>query len=124
MSAPTVTVSTFEGSRDVVFDFNRLVVIEETCGVTIGELARELATFIPTGEDEIEEASKRFRLSTVQRFIGGCLDLDRAQVQAQLGIAGIKPAFVALMGGFFESIEQFNAKDAAAADPPAPAPAG
>lgn len=123
-AAPTVTLTIGAATRAVVFDFNRLVAIEAATGRTALQIIGEFATYspsLPEGQEptpeQMREAAERFSLTTVGRFVGGCLDLAAGDVGKALPLGQIRDVFSALVPGFVDAVRQLSGTAEPAADP-------
>lgn len=124
MPAPSTTVRLAGQDRHVVFDFNRLVKIEETTGATVVANLVEFGSYAPgveikEGEPvtpeqlaELQASAARFSVAKVGRFVSACTDVSRDD----LPLSEIKPAFFALLPAFTQAVRQIN--EGAPADPP------
>lgn len=130
MSAPRVTIPVHKRGEQwaelIVFDFDRLVAIEEAAGQNINAVCRELCSYIPAreaGKEPTEEAKvaagDRLNLRFVRRFIAGCLGVAESEVNALIPTSGLRNTFGQLMPAFFEAVMQLAERSEV--DPPKPA---
>lgn len=125
-TSPTVNITIAGKPVSVTFDFNRLVAIEAATGRTALQIIGEFATYspsLPEGQEptpeQTREAAERFSLTTVGRFVSGCLDLAAGDVGKAVPLGQIRDVFAALVPGFVEAVRQLSGTAEPAADPSA-----
>lgn len=121
--APAATVSIAGTSREVRFDLDRLIAIEETTGLATMQLVREFVSYWPQAEDgvkpsqkQIQAALAKFSVTLVSKFVAGCIGIPAAEAGKQIPVADLRVAFNALFLAFVEAVKQLNGT-ADAADP-------
>lgn len=107
---PTARLEAVAPPRDVVFDFGRLVAIEEATGRPLFDLLDEFLRAMPKGENpdqaELSSAAKRIRLGTIARFVAGCLDLELADLGTHVAPEQLLAAYFELWPAFAIAVVQ------------------
>lgn len=122
--APKVEIDLGGTKHTVVFDFDRLVAIEAATGRTAHQTLSEFATYAPDVPKDVKptpaqmrEAAERFSLTTVGRFVAGCLGIPPAEIGRKIPLRALPEVFMSLVPGFVEAIQQLNGAQEPAADP-------
>lgn len=126
--APKVEIDLGGTKHTVTFDLDRLVAIEAAMERTVLQTLSEFATYapdVPKGQEptpaQIREAAERFSLTTVGRFVAGCLGVPPAEIGRRIPLGRLREAFTLLVPGLVEAVQQLNGTPEPAADPtPAP----
>lgn len=115
MSTPTATVSIAGSSREVRFDLDRLIAIEEATGLATMQLVREFVTYWPTTEEgakpspkQVQAALARFSVTLASKFVAGCIGVPAADAGKHIPVADLRVAFNALFLAFVEAVKQLN----------------
>lgn len=126
VAAPQVEIAVAGWKHVVIFDFNRLVAIEAATGRTALQTLSEFARYAPdvaegnvATEEQSREAAERFSLTTVGRFVAGCLGISFEEVGQKVPMGHIRDVFSALVPGFVDAVKQLNGSPEPAADPSA-----
>ncbi len=123
-AAPSVELAIGGWKHLVVFDFDRLVAIEAAMGRTALQTLSEFATYapaVPDGQEptpeQAREAAERFSVTTVGKFVAGCLGISPAEVGQKVPMGQIRDVFSALVPGFVDAVRQLSGTAEPAADP-------
>jgi len=115
MDAPRAIITIADTSHTVIFDFNRLVAIEAATGRTALQTLSEFAGYapdVPDGQEPTAEqaqaAAERFSVTSVGRFVAGCLGIPVAEVGRRVPMGQIREVFAALIPGFVEAVKQLS----------------
>ncbi len=122
--APTVELAVGGWKHVVVFDFDRLVAIEGATGRTVLQTLSEFAGYAASGEhgqepteDQRRAAAERFSLTTVGKFVAGCLGDPPAEIGKKVQLGQLRDVFLALVPGFVAAVQMLNGTPEPAADP-------
>lgn len=117
-AAPSVVLSRLP-DRPVVFDFDRLVAIEEATGLGINDVCDALKSCLGNQEKGVPP---KLSLKFVRGFVAGCTDIPQTEIAKTFGV-GVKGAFNELVPGFVEAISQLSGAEDESG-PPAAAGSG
>lgn len=124
--APTATVTIAGQSRTVRFDYDRLVAIEASTGLTLLQTLSEFSAYgaaRPDGAEptdaQMQAAAERFSVTFVGKFVAGCLGVPPADLGKTVPLGEFRPVFTVLLPGFVEAVHQLHGipMPGAAADP-------
>ncbi len=123
----SISVTIGGAARSVRFDLSRLVAIEQSTGRTQMQLLSDFAAFAPDAVDgkeptpeAVRQASDRFSVSLVCKFLAGCLDVPVADLGSQVPVVDFQTLYAALVPGYVRAIQELNG---VRTDPPTAPPA-